>query len=84
MIASSLSSVDSRRIEASSSAAYPRWIISVASPRATVLPRSSVTVLAAVEGTEEVKYIHGKRGMGTIPANATLCFEVELVEIGSK
>jgi hypothetical protein len=24
-----------------------------------------VTVLAAVDGTEEVKYIHGKRGMGT-------------------
>ncbi len=27
--------------------------------------KRSVTVLAAVEGTEEVKYIHGKRGMGT-------------------
>jgi hypothetical protein len=27
--------------------------------------KRSVIVLAAVEGTEEVKYIHGKRGMGT-------------------
>ena len=27
--------------------------------------KRSVTVLAAVEGTDEVKYIHGKRGMGT-------------------
>ena len=27
--------------------------------------KRSVTVLAAVDGTEEVKYIHGKRGMGT-------------------
>ncbi len=27
--------------------------------------KRSVTVLGAVEGTEEVKYIHGKRGMGT-------------------
>jgi len=27
--------------------------------------KRSVTVLAAVEGTEEVKYIHGKRGLGT-------------------
>jgi len=27
--------------------------------------KRAVTVLAAVEGTEEVKYIHGKKGMGT-------------------
>jgi hypothetical protein len=27
--------------------------------------KRSVTVLAAVEGTDEVKYVHGKRGMGT-------------------
>jgi len=27
--------------------------------------KRSVTVLGAVEGTDEVKYIHGKRGMGT-------------------
>ncbi len=27
--------------------------------------KRSVTVLAAVEGTNEVKYIHGRRGMGT-------------------
>jgi len=27
--------------------------------------KRSVTVLAAVEGTDEVKYIHGKKGMGT-------------------
>lgn len=27
--------------------------------------KRSVTVLAAVEGTEEVKYIHGRKGMGT-------------------
>ena len=27
--------------------------------------KRSVTVLAAVDGTEEVKYIHGKHGMGT-------------------
>ena len=27
--------------------------------------KRAVTVLAAVEGTEEVKYIHGKRGLGT-------------------
>ena len=29
------------------------------------LLKRSVTLLAQVEGTDEVKYIHGKRGMGT-------------------
>ena len=55
--------------------------------RGMVIPGWDMALLDMKEGTQATLVIppamaYGKRGMGSIPANATLCFDVELVKVG--